>query len=102
MLLLKELIRDDTILVSITAVNSEIGIIEPIEEIGLLLKDYPKTFFHVDMTQSIGKKKIDLTNVDLASFSAHKFYGLKGIGALIKKKEHSKECFFSCFYVCKL
>lgn len=83
---LKSLIRDDTILVSITAVNSEIGIIEPIEEIGLLLKDYPKVFFHVDMTQSIGKKKLDLSNVDLASFSAHKFFGIKGIGVLVKKE----------------
>jgi cysteine desulfurase len=83
---LKSLIRDDTILVSMTAVNSEIGIIEPIEEIGLLLKDYPKVFFHVDMTQSIGKRKIDLTNVDLASFSAHKFFGVKGIGVLFKKE----------------
>lgn len=83
---LKSILRDDTILVSITAVNSEIGIIEPIEEIGLLLKDYPKTFFHVDMTQSIGKKKIDLSNVDLASFSAHKFFGVKGIGVLVKKE----------------
>ena len=83
---LKSLIRDDTILVSITAVNSEIGIIEPIEEIGLLLKDYPKVFYHVDMTQSIGKMKLDLSNVDLASFSAHKFFGVKGIGVLIKKE----------------
>lgn len=83
---LKSLIRDDTILVSITAVNSEIGIVEPIEEIGVLLKDYPKVFYHVDMTQSIGKMKLDLTNVDLASFSAHKFFGIKGIGVLIKKE----------------
>ena len=88
---LKSLIRDDTILVSITAVNSEIGIIEPIEEIGLLLKEYPKVFFHVDMTQSIGKKKIDLTNVDLASFSAHKFFGVKGIGVLVKKENINLE-----------
>ena len=88
---LKSLIRDDTILVSITAVNSEIGIIEPVEEIGLLLKDYPKIFFHVDMTQSIGKKKIDLTNVDLASFSAHKFFGVKGIGVLVKKENINLE-----------
>ncbi len=83
---LKSLIRDDTILVSITAVNSEIGIIEPIEEIGLLLKDYPKVFFHVDLTQSIGKQKIDLSNVDMASFSAHKFFGVKGVGVLMKKE----------------
>ena len=82
---LKSLLRDDTILVSITAVNSEIGIVEPIEEIGKILKDYPKCFFHSDLTQIIGKKEINLENVDLASFSAHKFFGLKGIGGLIKK-----------------
>lgn len=84
---LKSLLRDDTILVSITAVNSEIGIVEPINEIGEILKDYPKCFFHVDITQIVGKKKINLENVDLASFSAHKFYGLKGIGCLIKKEK---------------
>lgn len=83
---LKSLIRDDTILVSITAVNSEIGIIEPIEEIGKLLKNYPKIFFHVDMTQSVGKLKLDFSNIDLASFSAHKFFGVKGIGVLVKKE----------------
>ena len=83
---LKSLIRDDTILVSITAVNSEIGIIEPIEEIGVLLRDYPKIFYHVDMTQSIGKMKINLKDIDLASFSAHKFFGVKGIGVLVKKE----------------
>ena len=83
---LKRLIRDDTILVSVTAVNSEIGIIEPIEEIGKLLKNYPKIFYHVDLTQSIGKQKIDLTNIDLASFSAHKFFGVKGVGVLYKKE----------------
>ena len=82
---LKSLLRDDTILVSITAVNSEIGIVEPIEEIGKILKDYPKCFFHSDLTQIIGKKEINLENVDLASFSAHKFFRLKGIGGLIKK-----------------
>lgn len=84
---LKKLLRDDTILVSITAVNSEIGIIEPIEEIGEILKDYPKCFFHSDLTQIIGKKKVNLENVDLASFSAHKIFGIKGIGGLIKKEK---------------
>lgn len=84
---LKSLIREDTILVSITAVNSEIGIKEPIEEIGILLKDYNKCFFHVDATQAIGKFKINLENIDLMSFSAHKIYGLKGIGCLIKNKK---------------
>ncbi len=81
---LKSLIRDDTILVSICAVNSEIGILNPIEDIALLLKNYPKCFFHTDLTQSLGKIDINLDNVDLASISAHKIYGLKGIGALIK------------------
>ena len=62
-----------------------------IEEIGHLLKDYPKCFFHVDMTQSIGKINLSLENVDLISFSAHKFYGMKGIGCLIKKEGISFE-----------
>jgi len=84
---LKKLIRDDTILVSIASVNSEIGIRQPVEEIGAFLQNYPKIFFHVDMTQSIGKDNISLENIDLASFSAHKFYGMKGIGCLIKKEK---------------
>ena len=83
---LKELLRDDTILVSICAVDSEIGLIQPIKEIGEILKNYPKCFFHVDCTQAIGKINIDFTNIDMASVSAHKFYGLKGIGLLIKKE----------------
>ena len=82
---LKELIRDDTILVSINAVNSEIGIRQPIEEIGELLSLYPKIYFHADLTQIIGKANIDTSNIDLFSFTAHKFYGLKGIGCLVKK-----------------
>ena len=84
---LKSLIREDTILVSVTAVNSEIGIHEQIEEIGELVKEYNKCFFHVDATQAIGKFKINLDNIDLMSFSAHKIYGLKGIGCLIKNKK---------------
>ncbi len=84
---LKQIITDDTILVSVTAVNSELGIRENIEEIGKLLRDYPKCYFHVDMTQAIGKEIIDLKDVDLFSFSAHKFYGIKGVGALIKNKK---------------
>jgi cysteine desulfurase len=83
---LKTLIKDTTILVSIVAVNSEIGLRQPIEEIGKVLKEYPRCFFHVDMTQSVGKIDIDISNVDLVTFSPHKFYGLKGIGILIKKE----------------
>jgi Cysteine sulfinate desulfinase/cysteine desulfurase and related enzymes len=82
---LKNIIRDDTILVSINAVNSEIGIIQPIKEIADILKDYHKCYFHVDATQAVGKIDIDVDKADLISFSAHKFYGIKGIGVLIKK-----------------
>lgn len=83
---LKKLLRNDTILVSITAVDSEIGLKQPIEEISDILKEYPKCYFHVDCTQAIGKIKIDFSKIDLASLSAHKFYGLKGIGILYKKE----------------
>lgn len=86
---LKSLVRDDTILVSINAINSEIGIKQPIEEIGNILKEYKNCIYHVDLTQAIGKININLENIDLASFSAHKIYGLKGIGCLIKKENIS-------------
>ena len=84
---LESLMTDDTILVSICSVNSEIGIVQPIREIANIVKKYPKCFFHSDMTQSIGKININIDNVDLVSFSAHKFFGIKGIGALIKKEK---------------
>lgn len=83
---LKSLIRDDTILVSICYVNSELGIKQNINEIGKILKQYPKLIFHVDGTQALGKIDVDLSNIDLFSFSAHKFFGPKGIGCLIKKE----------------
>lgn len=84
---LKRLINDDTILVSICAVNSEIGILQPLREISNIIKKYPKCFFHSDMTQAIGKVNVDISNIDLVSFSAHKFFGIKGIGVLIKKEK---------------
>lgn len=83
---LEKMITDDTILVTIGMVNSEIGIVQPIEKIGKLLKKYPKIIFHSDITQAIGKIKFDLSLVDAASFSAHKFFGIKGIGCLYKKE----------------
>lgn len=83
---LKSLLREDTILVSIGAVNSETGVKQNIEDIALLLKNY-NCYFHVDATQAVGKIKLDFSNVDLVSFAAHKFYGPKGIGVLIKKKD---------------
>ena len=83
---LKNMLTDDVILVSISEVNSEIGIIQNINEIGKLLSTYPKIIYHVDGTQAIGKKIVNLDNIDLYSFSSHKFYGLKGVGCLIKKE----------------
>lgn len=83
---LKSLLRNDTVLVSISMVDSEIGLKQPIQEIAKILEEYPKCYFHVDCTQAYGKIPVDLTGVDLASMSAHKIYGLKGIGLLIKKE----------------
>ena len=78
--------RDDTILVSISYVDSELGVVQPINEISKIVKKNPKTFFHVDCTQAVGKVNVDLSNIDLASISAHKIYGLKGVALLIKKE----------------
>ncbi len=83
---LEKLMRDDTILVSIASVNSEVGVRQPLKKIGEIVRRYPKCYFHSDVTQSIGKEKLDLTVVDLASLSAQKFYGMKGVGCLIKKE----------------
>lgn len=87
---LKRLLRDDTVLVTIASVNSETGVLQNIEEIANLLKD-KKCFFHVDMTQSMGKVNVNLDNIDLVSFSAHKFYGLKGVGILLRKENVTLE-----------
>ena len=84
---LKAAIKDNTILVSIMSVNNETGAINPIKEVGELLKNYPKIAFHVDMTQAIGKIDIPLDNVDMFSFSGHKIHALLGSGALIKEKK---------------
>lgn len=83
---LRRLLENEPMLVSIHHVNSEVGVIQDIDKIKKIVKEYPKTFLHVDMTQSIGKIEVDLKDIDLCSFSAHKFHGLKGIGCLIKKK----------------
>ena len=82
----KEALRDDTLLVSIMHVNNEIGAINDVEEIAKIVKRHPGTYFHCDITQSLGKLDIDLANIDMASFSAHKIHGLKGSGALMKKQ----------------
>lgn len=79
---LKEAIRPDTMLVSIMSVNNEIGVIQPIAEIGKLCREN-KVFFHTDAAQAVGKIPMDVNamNIDLMSISAHKIYGPKGIGA---------------------
>jgi len=84
---LKRLLRDDTVLVSIASVNSEVGVKQDLKAISEIVRKNPKTFFHSDVTQSIGKDKIDFSLMDLASMSCQKFYGMKGIGALIKREK---------------
>ena len=83
---LKSLITNDTILVSICAVDSELGIRQPVEEISNIIKEYSKCFFHSDCTQALGKIDIDFNLFDFATVSAHKIYGMKGSGLTLKKK----------------
>lgn len=82
---LKKLVREDTILVSISAVNSEIGIRQPLKMIRQIIKkENMGTVFHSDMTQAIGKVSVNMHDVDLASGSGQKIFGPKGIGFLYK------------------
>lgn len=78
-------VSDDTAIVSIMAVNNEVGSINPIDEIATYVKKHTHAYMHVDMTQAIGKVDVDFKNIDLASISAHKLEGLKGSGILVKK-----------------
>lgn len=84
---LEAAIRPETALASIMTVNNEIGVIQPMEEIGKLCRSN-KVFFHTDAAQAVGKMPIDVNkwNVDLMSISAHKIYGPKGIGACFVRR----------------
>lgn len=83
---LDKLMREDTLLVTIASVNSEVGIRQDLEAISKVVRKNSKTFFHSDVTQSIGKEKVNFDILDLASISCQKFYGMKGIGCLIKRE----------------
>ncbi|MEH7462169.1 cysteine desulfurase family protein [Bacillus thuringiensis] len=80
----KRALRDDTILVSMIHVNNETGAIQPVDEVGKLLANYPKVRFHVDHVQGIGKVPLDLyeSHIDLCTISGHKFHSVKGTGLL--------------------
>ena len=86
---LASLLRPDTTLVSVMAVNNEIGSIQPIHEIAALLEDRPTISFHVDAVQSLAKVATEVylpERVDFATFSSHKFHGLRGVGFVYIKE----------------
>ena len=85
---LKSKVNSDTILVSICAVNSEMGIRQPLKTLKQIIKkENPNTIFHSDMTQAFGKVPVNMFDVDLASMSGHKIFGPKGIGLLYKSNK---------------
>ena len=88
---LKDLLRPDTICVAVTLVDSELGVVQPVQEIAAILKAYPHCHLHVDATQAVGKIPVSFEGADTMSLTAHKFYGLNGIGLLIKRRNLALE-----------
>ena len=82
---LRNLLRPDTILCAVCAVDSELGTVQPTDEIAVILKDHPDCRLHIDATQAIGKIPFSFAGADTVSFAPHKFYGLKGCGVLYKR-----------------
>ena len=82
---LKELLREDTVLVAVTAVDSELGVVQPVREIAQIVASRPNCLLHVDATQAIGKVPFSFAGIHTVSLSAHKFYGLNGSGLLFKR-----------------
>jgi cysteine desulfurase len=83
---LESLLRKDTVLVSVSAVDSELGTVQPVAEIAQIVRRFPGCRLHLDATQAMGKTPVDFSLADTISFAPHKFYGLNGCGVLVKHR----------------
>ena len=83
---LRTLLLRDTVLVAISWVDSELGTVQPVQQVSELLRDYPQCRLHVDATQAVGKIPLSFEGIDTLSFAPHKFGGLNGSGVLLKRR----------------